>query len=133
MVFGTFDMIHAGHEDFFRQAHSLAKDPYLIVSIARDAVARKFRDRALRHTEEERRAFVAAHPLVSMAILGDEVGYMDHISKAAPDIIALGFDQRGEYVASLERDLHDAGLTVKIVRLEPFKPEIFNTTRLRSA
>ena len=34
MVFGTFDMIHAGHEDLFRQARALAKEPYLIVSVA---------------------------------------------------------------------------------------------------
>src|SRR3989344_5946032 len=37
MIFGTFDMLHEGHLDFFRQARSLAAGPHLIVSIARDA------------------------------------------------------------------------------------------------
>ena len=36
MVFGTFDGLHKGHINFFQQAVKLAKNSYLIVSIARD-------------------------------------------------------------------------------------------------
>jgi cytidyltransferase-like protein len=36
MVFGTFDFLHKGHLNFFKQARSLAKNPYLIASVARD-------------------------------------------------------------------------------------------------
>ena len=36
MVFGTFDGLHEGHLDFFKQARQLSKNPFLIVSIARD-------------------------------------------------------------------------------------------------
>ena len=49
MVFGTFDIIHAGHEDLFRQARALAEDPHLIVSVARDSAAARHRALASGH------------------------------------------------------------------------------------
>src|SRR3989344_4773700 len=96
MVFGTFDMIHAGHEDFFRQARALAPQPYLIVSVARDSVAARIKGAKPRHSERERLVAVATHTGVDRAVLGDEKGYMSHIEKETPDIIALGYDQGGE-------------------------------------
>ena len=36
MVFGTFDGLHKGHLDFFKQAKNFTKNSFLIVSIARD-------------------------------------------------------------------------------------------------
>ena len=132
MVFGTFDVVHKGHEDFFRQARALAKGPFLIVSVARDAVAARVKGFSPRHHEAERLANVAAHPLADKAVLGDEVGYIAHIRDAAPDIIALGYDQAGEYVENLERDLEEVGLKVRIVRMKPFKPELYKTSKLNT-
>ena len=51
-----------------------------------------------------------AHNLVDEVVLGDEGGYIDHILAAQPDIIGLGYDQAGEYVEHLERDLTAVGL-----------------------
>lgn len=131
MVFGTFDMIHPGHEDFFRQARALADDPYLIVSVARDSAALRHRGFLPRQKEDDRLALVAGHALVDKAILGDEEGYIAHIKEEAPDIIALGYDQAGEYVEHLEKELAAAGLSPKIVRLNPHNPETFKTSKLR--
>ena len=124
-------MIHSGHEDFFRQARGLAGEPYLIVSVARDRAAEKHRGFFPRHSENERLAAIVAHPLVDRALLGDEDGYVEHILAEAPDIIALGYDQDGEYVENLERDLRVARLATKIVRLKPFKPEIYKSSKLQ--
>ena len=129
MVFGTFDMIHAGHEDLFRQARALAEEPYLIVSIARDSAAKRHRGFSPRRHESERLAQVAAHPLVDEAVPGDEIGYITHIVTAKPDIIALGYDQKGEYVEQLEKTLLDAGLSPEILRLKAFKPETHKTSK----
>lgn len=130
MIFGTFDMIHEGHVDLFRQARALAQNPHLIVSVARDSVASRVRGYAPRQTEIQRRANLAAHELVDEAVLGDAVGYMRHITKCAPAIIALGYDQRGEYVDSLEADLKKCGLTVRVVRLKPYNTDVFKTSKL---
>jgi cytidyltransferase-like protein len=130
MIFGTFDMIHAGHEDLFRQARSLAPDPYLVVSIARDVSVLRIKGVAPRHSQEERLAAVRAHELVDEAMLGDEIGYIGHIKAAAPDVIALGYDQEGEYVSNLSEDLRQAGLGAKVTRLAAYKPKTYKTSKL---
>lgn len=130
MVFGTFDMLHEGHLNFFRQARQLAPDPVLIASIARDSAVRRVKGVSPRHSETERLALVESCELVDEAVIGDESGYMAHILKARPDIIALGYDQSGEYVEKLEQDLHAAQLDTRIVRLESHKPEIYKTSKL---
>lgn len=130
MVFGTFDMIHAGHEDFFRQARSLAPDSYLVVSVARDKIVQRIKGQAPRNVENVRCASVAAHPLVDEAVLGDEAEYTEHIKKISPDIIALGYDQAGEFVDTLEKDLAAAQLSTRVVRLEAFEPETYKTSKL---
>lgn len=130
MVFGTFDMIHPGHEHFFAEARSLAKESRLIVSVARDTNVERIKGRKPRHGERERLALVNAHPLVDEAVLGDETDYITHIKRAAPDIIALGYDQSGEYVERLSADLTKAGLSTKVVRLQPHEPERYKTSKL---
>ena len=45
MVFGTFDGIHRGHLHFFKQARGLVKNPYLIVSVARDVNVKRIKGR----------------------------------------------------------------------------------------
>ncbi|MBI5470172.1 adenylyltransferase/cytidyltransferase family protein [Candidatus Kaiserbacteria bacterium] len=130
MVFGTFDMIHAGHEDFFRQARALGAKPHLIVSVARDSAVEKIKGTKPKHSEDERLACIAAHPLIDEALLGDEEGYMEHIRAKAPDTIALGYDQEGEYVERLERDLHAEGLKIHVVRLLPYRSDVFKTSKL---
>ena len=140
LIFGTFDMIHPGHEDMFRQARALAlrhssgqaPDPYLIVSVARDANVERIKGFRPRNDEEARRELLAAHPLVDEAVLGDEGGYIEHIKKAAPDSIALGYDQEGEYVSHLQEELRAAGLSTKVVRLASHKPEEYKTSKLRT-
>ena len=124
-------MIHAGHEDFFKQARALSDEPYLIVSLARDRAAEKHRGVFPQHSENERLVAVAKHPLANKVVLGDEDGFIAHIAAEHPDIIALGYDQHGEYVDALKEELKNAGLATKVVRLKPFKPETFKTSKLR--
>lgn len=131
MLFGTFDMVHEGHENLFLQARALAPHPHLIVSVARDSAALRSKGSLPSRREAERLALVAAHPLVDEAVFGDESGYVQHIVLARPDIIALGYDQRGEYVENLEKDLAAAGLRPRIVRLSAYRPDIFKSSKLR--
>ena len=130
MVFGTFDMIHEGHEDLFRQARALAANPHLIVSVARDKVAERIKGMRPRNAEKARRTAVARHELVGEAVLGDEADYIRHIRANMPDIIALGYDQEGEFVENLEKDLKKAGMKTRVVRLGAYKPEAYKTSKL---
>ena len=130
MVFGTFDMVHIGHVDFFRQARALSKRPHLIVSVARDKVVERIKGSRPRRNEKQRKSLVERNTLVDEVVLGQEEGYLEHIVDAKPDIIALGYDQSGEYVDCLERDLLNFGKKIKIVRLKAFNPEKYKTSKL---
>jgi glycerol-3-phosphate cytidylyltransferase-like family protein len=76
---------------------------------------------------------VKRNTLVDETVLGDEAGYITHIIAAKPDIIALGYDQTGEYVENLEKDLTEAGLKSRVVRLQAFEPEIYKTSKLKTS
>ncbi len=130
MVFGTFDIVHAGHEDMFRQARALATEPFLIVSVARDNIVERIKSARPRNSEKARLANVRKNPLVDEVMLGDEGDHIPHIIAAKPSIIALGYDQEGEYVLDLKEKLAAAGITVDIVRLSAYKPEIYKTSKL---
>jgi FAD synthetase len=130
MVFGTFDVLHEGHLNLFRQARALGSEPYLIVSVARDSSVARVKGRAPKRAEGERLLSVRNCTLVDEALLGDQDGYIAHIKAAAPDIIALGYDQEGEYVANLKEDLARAGIGATVVRLSAYKPDIFKTSKL---
>ena len=138
MVFGTFDMVHEGHVDFFKQARALAhstssgqaSDPHLIVSLARDGTVKRIKGERPRRSEAERRSLLERNTLVDEVVLGQEDGYIEHIIEAKPDIIALGYDQHGEYVDRLEKDLRGAGFLPKVVRLKAHEPHIYKTSKL---
>jgi cytidyltransferase-like protein len=131
MVFGTFDMIHPGHENLFEQARAVASNSYLIVSVARDSAAGRVKGALPRLPEEERLKAIEQHPLVDEALLGDEHGFIGHIKRRNPHIIALGYDQAGEYVDKLEAALREARMDTKVVRMNAFKPDIYKTSKLR--
>ncbi|MEK7564114.1 MAG: adenylyltransferase/cytidyltransferase family protein [Patescibacteria group bacterium] len=124
MVFGTFDGLHEGHINFFKQAKSLSKDSFLIVSIARDKNVLRIKGLLPRRNEKERKILVGRNTLVDKVILGNVHDYLAHILKIKPAIIALGYDQKA-YVRTLRKDLRDKGVFVKIVRLKPYKEKIY--------
>jgi len=130
LVFGTFDLIHEGHLNFFKQARKLAKNPYLVVSIARDQNVKKIKGRAPQTSERSRRLRVAKIPQVDSAVLGGLKNHIPHIVKLNPQIIALGYDQKA-YVQGLRHALAEVQVFPKILRLKPFKPHIYKTSLLR--
>lgn len=132
MVFGTFDIVHKGHEHFFKQARALAKTntAFLIVSIARDKNVTRIKSKEPRLNELKRLEQVAQSKGVDKAVLGGVNKYINHIVKENPDIIALGYDQVA-YVDTLKADLKTAGLKTKVVRLKAYKPTVYKTSILK--
>ena len=126
MVFGTFDGLHKGHIDFFKQAKKLVKNSFLIVSIARDKNVIKIKRKRPRFSENERLILVKKNKLVDKVVLAGRVKYLPHILKEKPDIIALGYDQKA-YVKDLKKDLKNKNILIKIVRLKPYKEKIYKS------
>lgn len=130
MVFGTFDGLHIGHLNFLWQARKLAKNPFLIVSIARDKNVFKIKGKLPFFPEKKRIILVKKCRLVDKVVLSDIKNHIPHIVKENPDIIALGYDQKF-YVKNLKKDLKNKGVLVKIVRLKPFKEKVYKNHLLR--
>ncbi len=130
MVFGTFDGVHEGHLNFFKQAKKLVKNSYLIVSVARDKNVLRIKNNSPLYPERKRAAFVKKSLIPDKVILGSFDNYLQHILKESPDIIALGYDQKA-YVKELRKDLKSKDLNIKIIRLKPYKKHIYKNSLLK--
>lgn len=130
MVFGTFDGLHKGHIDFFKQARAKSKNPFLVVSIARDMNVKKIKGKLPHNSESKRLLLVKRNKLVDKVVLSGKSNYLPHIVKEKPDIIALGYDQKN-YTKNLRKDLQKRGLKTKIVRLKPHKEHIYKNSLLK--
>jgi len=119
MCFGAFDGLHAGHEDFFRQAKEQGDE--LVVIVARDATIVEVKGNLPARNEQDRLAAVGAHPLVDDARLGHLDDRYKIIDEIRPDIICLGFDQEA-FTENLDNELARRGLSASILRCEPFEP-----------
>jgi len=124
MVFGTFDGLHQGHLNFFKQARNLSKNSYLIVSVARDKNVKKIKGILPYLNEKKRLALVKKCKCANKVILSGIKNHIPHILKESPNIIALGYDQK-DYIKNLKKDLKNKGLLVKIVRLKPYKEKVY--------
>jgi cytidyltransferase-like protein len=131
MVFGTFDILHKGHLNFFKQARKLSRNPFLIVSVARDINVKKIKGVFSIKKEKQRLAEIKKCLLVDRATLGGVKNYIAHIKKQSPQIIALGYDQKA-YVKNLKADLKTAGINAKIVRLKAFYPKVYKSSFLKA-
>lgn len=124
MLFGTFDGLHLGHLNFFNQARKLAENSLIIVSVARDKNVLKIKGSLPRLNEKKRLNLIQKSRVVDKVVLSGVKNYLPHILKEKPDIIALGYDQKA-YVKELRDDLKNEGLVVKIVRLKPYKENVY--------
>jgi len=130
MVFGTFDGIHEGHLNFFRQAKDFMKNSFLIVSIARDQNVLRIKGKYPDKNERQRMALVKKCKIVDQVSLAGLRDHIQYIVKMKPDIIALGYDQK-EYVKNLKKDLKNNGLLVRVVRMKPYKEKIYKNHLLK--
>ena len=128
LVFGTFDGLHEGHEDFFRQAKEYGD--HLVVVVGRDSTIVRTKGRPPKFNEQERLKVVQAAEFVDEARLGNE-GNNPYkvIEEVSPKIICLGYDQT-HFTKKLAEKIREMGLQIDIVRLKAFKPEIYKSSIL---
>lgn len=130
MTFGTFDGLHQGHLNLFKQIKKLAKNPFLVVSIARDVNVKMIKGEYPVLKEKARMVLIKKCLLVDKVVLGGRDNYISHIIKEHPDVIALGYDQTS-YVENLKKDLKNKGIFVKVIRLKAYKEKIFKNHLLK--
>ena len=128
MVFGTFDIVHAGHLSLFRQARRYGKK--LIVVVARDATAEKIKGKAPFHNEQERVALLKQLRNVDQVLLGDLRDAYKAIRRIKPDVIALGYDQEA-FVDALNTEIREIHKPIRIIRLRPHQSVRYKTSEIR--
>lgn len=132
VVAGTFDGLHAGHRDFFRQARQ--HSDFLIVIVARDGNVEKMKKRPPQRTEEQRLQAVRSEPLVDTALLGMTDGEKFLIlTELRPAVVFLGYDQpANEHDLRVFLDTH--GLKHVLVRRgTAFRPDVYKSSLLSTA
>ena len=92
---GVFDILHAGHVDFLREARRLGD--VLVVAVNTDVSARRLkgRNRPI-NSERDRASLVAALDCVDHVVLFDEDEPSDLIRLLRPDVHVKGGDYRGQ-------------------------------------
>lgn len=130
LVTGTFDGLHPGHEDLFRQARS--HGDRLVVVIARDRTVLDVKGQLPRIHEEHRRATVEAHPLVDRAVLGRTGDKLAVLVELKPDVIVLGYDQKA-FTNDLDTHMRYRNIPCRIIRAKAFRPERYKSSLLFGA
>jgi cytidyltransferase-like protein len=128
MVFGTFDVLHEGHRNFFQQARQYGD--YVVCVVARDSTTRHVGKNVLQD-ENQRLQNVISTGLVDKAVLGNEGDKYQVILEHQPDIICLGYDQ-SFFTHGLQTWLDKNSLSAQIIRLEPYEPEKFKSSLIRA-
>lgn len=123
MIFGTFDTVHEGHKDFVRQASELGD---VTIVVARNSNVLKFKTKLKNH-ENERLSQVKKEFPATHVILGNAENPHRIVEELLPDIICLGYDQK-----SFDEGLREKFQSIEIVRLKPYQPEKYKTSKILS-
>ncbi len=121
MGFGTFDSIHEGHMDFFRQLSELGDKVYVVV--ARDINVERFKCRPPRRKERERYEALQNIKFIDKVFLGDKNNFYRCIADHQPDVIGLGYDQKADVKTLKQKFPH-----IKVTRLKPYQPERYKSS-----
>ena len=123
MVFGTFDSIHPGHLNFFKQAKQYGD--YLIVVVALDLTVNEVKGHLPKKSQEQRRKDVESVKSVDRAVFGNPDDKHKVVIQNSPDVICLGYDQEA-FTQNLEKKFPE----IKFVRLQAYNPETFKSSKL---
>lgn len=134
LAFGTFDPLHEGHRDFFRQAKALGT--HLTVVVARDSWVGAHKGHAPHVGEKVRWQRVAAEATVDEARLGDEWPAVDRwrlLGVIPFDVLALGYDQEPADDVVREALASHGRRGARLVRCQPYQAERYKSSRLKRA
>jgi len=127
MCFGTFDLLHLGHLNYFQQAKEYGD--YLIVVIARDKTKEK-QNKEILFSEEERLQLIKNIKIVNEVVLGYPDNHFKIIEEHKPDVLCLGYDHKINE-NDLKEKLALLNLRPEIKRMKPYDSGKHKSTLLK--
>jgi len=129
LVFGTFDIIHPGHQWFLRKASAFGDR--LIAVVSRDRFVRDWKGKSTIRDEVSRMRELEKSGLVDRAVLSDpEIRTYGIVEELKPDVICLGHDQNAlhdDLVNWLRQTGHN---DISIEILPPWHRHKYSSSRL---
>ena len=133
LAFGSFDLVHKGHEHYLREAKKLGTE--LIVIVAKDETIESIKGKKPQHNEEQRKKDVEALGIADKVVLGNSVKNSDKfkiIEDYKSDVIAFGYDQK-EDLESVKQRVNMFDWYVEVVRISAFEPEKYKSSLLKKS
>jgi FAD synthetase len=122
MLFGTFDLLHPGHEFILKEAGTRGD---VTVIVARDANVERIKRKKTTHSEQERvDAIKKTFPTYDVR-LGNPTDFMAPIRETKPDLILLGYDQR------MPPTVTEADFGCRVERLPALEPHKYKTSLMK--
>lgn len=131
MCFGTFDILHKGHEYYLKEAKKLGD--CLVVVVALDATVAAIKGSLPVHSQETRLKNLQKLGIADKVILGGSADKLQRTEEEKPDVICLGYDQQS-FTENLKEELGKRGMkNIEIVRIPSYHPEKYKSSLLRKA
>lgn len=129
LTFGSFDVVHKGHEYYLSQAKRYGD--FLLTIIATDLNIERIKWKKTFHTQEERKKHIEKLQICDEVIIWSEKHPMKWLELYKPFSICLGYDQRWRFVDELPEKLKELWIDTEIVRIQAFKPEKYKSSLIK--
>ena len=98
--------------------------------MALDQTIKKVKGKKPKYNQAMRLDHIRELSFVDKAVFGDEEDKFRLILKFEPDFICLGYDQEA-FTDNLQEKLYEKGLKTKVIRLRPYREDVFKSSKLR--
>lgn len=127
VVFGVFDGLHKGHIAMLATAATYG---IVTVILPSDETVLQLKGRLPRHDYNDRKQALLKTGLIEAVVAGDaDQGTYRALQTVNPEIVALGYDQQG-LEESLSAWITEHGKSIQIVKMKPYKPEMYKSSLL---
>jgi len=130
MCFGTFDVLHKGHEYYLKEAKKLGD--YLVVVVALDETVKEIKGRLPHYDQETRLKHVQQLKIANKVRLGFTGDKLKVIENEEPNTICFGYDQKA-FTDNAKENLQKRNLKVEVVRLKSFHPDKYKSSLIKAS
>ncbi|MFA6091169.1 MAG: riboflavin kinase [Candidatus Gracilibacteria bacterium] len=128
LTFGTFDILHPGHEYYLKNAKMHGDK--IVMILATDANVLRFKNRLPRNNQEMRLQNIQqSFQFLDTVLIGEGNNPFQWLEIYKPKVICLGYDQMG-FSDKLDTYIEKENLDTKVVRIQPFCEDIYKSSKM---